>query len=93
VNVVPLRSKNVVGAGDRAWWDDPEVAQLEAEWARSGTVAGMRVSAEVRSFVYKTVLSLRSAGLEVTPRSVADSIARWMSPEQAEQIRQALEQT
>lgn len=93
VNVVPLRRSDVKGSGGRAWWDDPAVAELEKEWATDGTVAGMRVPADVRSFVYKTVLSLRSAGREVTPASVADSIARWMSPKEAEQIRQALEQS
>ena len=93
VNVVPLRRSDVQGGGGRAWWDDPAVAELEREWSTHGTVAGMRVPADVRSFVYKTVLSLRSAGREVAPASVADSIARWMSPKEAEQIRQALEQS
>ena len=93
VNVVPLRSSEVAGGGGRAWWDDPDVAALEDEWSRSGTVAGMRVPAEVRAFVYKTVLSLRAAGREITPDSVADSIARWMSPEQADDIRDSLKQT
>jgi hypothetical protein len=93
VNVVPLRRADVEGMGDRAWWDDPAVARLEEEWSRTGIVEGIRVPAEIRSFVYKTVLSLRSAGREVTAESVADSIARWLSPEEAEQIRAALEQT
>lgn len=93
VNVVPLRRDDVKGTGGRAWWDDPKVAQLEEEWSRTGTVAGMRVPAEVRSFVYKTVLSLRSAGRDVTPDTVADSIARWMSPKEAEHIRRSLEQS
>lgn len=93
VNVVPLRRDDVRGGGGRAWWEDPDVAALEKEWSATGTIAGMRVPAEVRSFVYKTVLSLRAAGREVTPASVADSIARWMLPEEAEQIRRALEQT
>lgn len=92
VNVVPLRLDDVKGAGGRAWWDDPEVAELEAEWSRTGTVAGMRVPADLRSFVYKTVLSLRAAGRDVTPDSVADSIARWMPPKEAEHIRRSLEQ-
>lgn len=93
VNVVPLRRADVKGAGGRAWWDDPEVARLEEEWSRTGLVEGMRVPAEVRSFVYKTVLSLRSAGRDVNPETVADSIARWLSAEEAEQIRAALKQT
>lgn len=92
VNVVPLRRSDVKGAGGRPWWDDPDVAELEEEWSKTGTVAGMRVPAEVRSFVYKTVLSLRSAGRDVNPETVAGSIARWLSPEEAEQIRAALKQ-
>ncbi|MEA2516558.1 MAG: hypothetical protein QOG16_396 [Actinomycetota bacterium] len=93
VNVVPLRREGVEGHGGSAWWEDPSVADLEEEWSRSGTVAGMRVPADLRSFVYKTVLSLRAAGREVTPGSVADSISRWMPPKEAEQIRQWLKQT
>ncbi|MEA2452325.1 MAG: hypothetical protein QOG04_1035 [Actinomycetota bacterium] len=93
VNVVPLRRDDVVGDGGRAWWEDPDVAALETEWMATGSVAGMRVPADVRSFVYKTVLSLRAAGREVNPDSVADSIARWMSPKEAEQIRASLKQT
>lgn len=93
VNVVPLRRDDVRGGGGRAWWEDPDVAALEKEWSASGTISGMRVPAEVRAFVYKTVLSLRAAGREVTAASVADSIARWTSPKEAEQIRGSLEQT
>jgi hypothetical protein len=93
VNVVPLRRDDVAGAGGRAWWDDPDVAELEAEWSRSGTVAGMTVPAEFRSFVYKTVLSLRAAGRPIDADSVADSIARWLPPEEVEQIRTSLKQT
>lgn len=92
VNVVPLRRDDVRGGGGRAWWEDPDVAELERKWSETGTVAGMRVPADVRSFVYKTVLSLRAAGREVTPTTVADSIARWMSPTEADQIRRALEE-
>ena len=93
VNVVPLRRADVKGHDGKAWWDDPDVAALEEEWSRSGMIAGMSVPADIRSFVFKTVLSLRSAGRAVDPDSVADSIARWMSPEEAEQIRRALEQS
>lgn len=93
VNVVPLRRADVSGAGGRPWWEDPDVAELERTWSESGTVAGMPVPAGYRSFVYKTVLSLRAAGRDVTPDAVADSIARWLSPEETEQIRRALKQT
>ncbi len=93
VNVVPLRKDDVKGPGGRPWWEDPDVAELEREWSSSGAVAGMPVPAEYRGFVYKTVLSLRAAGRDITADAVADSVARWMSPAEAEQIRRALKQT
>ena len=93
VNVVPLRASGIVGAKRHAWWEDPEVAQLEREWSVSGRVEGLAVPAEYRSFVYKTVLSLRAAGQPVTADSVADSMARWLSPKETEHIRAALRQS
>ncbi len=91
VNVVPLRAPEVSAEPREAWWDRPELKALEDEWRASGTVAGMRVPGAYRGFVYKTVLSLRASGREITPDTVADSITRWLSPEEAEQIRAALE--
>jgi hypothetical protein len=89
VNVVPLRSPGV--AGDSSpWWETSDVADLEAEWRATGRVAGMAVPAEYRAFVFKTVASLRDAGLPVNEDSVADSISRWLSPEQAGEVRAAL---
>jgi hypothetical protein len=89
VNVVPLRSPGV--AGDPSpWWESGDIADLEAEWEATGRVAGMAVPAQYRGFVFKTVASLREAGLEVSADSVADSISRWLSPEQAEEVRRAL---
>lgn len=89
VNVVPLRAADV--KGDPApWWESSDVAGLEAEWEATGEIAGLTVPAEYRGFVFKTVLSLRDAGLPVTADSVADSIARWLPREQAEDIRSAL---
>lgn len=93
VNVVPLRAADVTGSARVAWWDDPDVAELERTWSATGMVDGMPVPAAYRSFVYKTVLSLRAARREVTADSVADSIARWLSPKETEQIRAALKQT
>ena len=91
VNVVPLRTADATGTEPirEAWWEEPELGALEEEWVRTGTVAGLQVPAEYRSFVYKTVISLREAGREVTADSVADSIARWL-PDDVEEIRAAL---
>lgn len=90
INVVPLRAAR--GAAPRsAWWDDPEIAALEEEWRTRGTVAGLVVPGEYRGFVYKTVVALRAANKEVTPRAVADSVSRWLSPSDAQALRAALE--
>ena len=92
VNVVPLLPEGgVEPSRPRAWWDDPEMAELEAEWRRSGSVAGVKIPAELRSFVYKTVVLLRKGGVEVTVQTISDSLARWLSPAQADEIRSALE--
>ena len=90
VNVVPLRRSDLDAEPPRAWWDDPHVSALEEEWRESGAVGGIVVPADYRSFVYKTILSLRASGREVTPDSIADSISRWLGDEQAEQIRKAM---
>lgn len=89
INVIPLRSRT----GDResqAWWEDPAMEALESEWQEHGTVAGVSVPGAYRSFVFKTVAALRAAGRPVSADSIADSIARWVSPEDAEKIRGAL---
>lgn len=90
VNVVPLRSSGVTSATGEAWWEQPELAALEDEWAATGAVAGMKIPAELRGFVYKTVLALRRAGREVGVDAVADSIERWVPPSEADRIRGAL---
>ena len=90
VNVVPLRLGEVERPTPGAWWEEPELAPLEAEWRKHGTIAGIAVPAAYRSFVFKTVLSLRAAGRGVTADSVADSIQRWVSREDAARIRAAL---
>jgi hypothetical protein len=91
VNVVPLRASRPPGEDDAAWWDDPDLAALEAEWSRTGAVAGLRIPADYRGFLYKTILSLRSAGRPVTVESVSDSVARWLEPDQAAALRAALD--
>lgn len=91
VNVVPLDVGGEEGAPlPEAWWDDPELVRLEEEWAESGRVAGLRVPAAYRGFVYKTVLALGRAGRPITPDSVADSIARWLPQDEVARIRAAL---
>jgi hypothetical protein len=90
VNVVPLRRRTTEAAPGSPWWEQPDVQMLEEEWKETGMVAGITVPEEFRSFVFKTVVSLRSAKLEVTPDSIADSVARWLPPDEAERLREAL---
>ena len=92
VNVVPLRDPDAPVGDGRPWWEMPGVDDLEDEWRRSGSVAGIEVPAEYRSFVFKTVLALREAGREVTPDSIGDSVARWLSIEDARKIRASLKE-
>jgi hypothetical protein len=90
VNVIPLRVDASPPADAKPWWEDPSLAALEEEWATTGMVAGLTVPGEYRGFVYKTVLSLRAAGVAITPDAVADSIARWVPAAEADRIRAAL---
>jgi hypothetical protein len=92
VNVVPLRLGSLEPAAGREWWNEPGVAELDAEWAAEGTIGGIRVPESYRSFVYKTVLSLRAAGREVTVESVYASVSRWLSADDADSLRVALEE-
>ncbi|MGH2754752.1 MAG: hypothetical protein ACRDLB_09990 [Actinomycetota bacterium] len=89
VNVVPLRPAVVEGWA-RAWWEDEEVGPLEEEWQRAGTVAGLRVPAEVRGFVFKTVVELQGFGKDVTVESVVGSLARWLEPADVAKVAAAL---
>jgi hypothetical protein len=90
VNVVPLRLAERPRTESAPWFEQPELAALEEEWRTTGAVAGLRIPADVRGFVYKTVLSLRSAGRPVTVETVASSILRWTSAEDGARIRTAL---
>ena len=90
VNVIPLRLGERRARTWEAWWEEPAMARLEEEWAKSGSVEGFRVPGEYRGFVFKTVVELRAAGKDVTPQTVADSVARWVPRQDAERIRQAL---
>jgi hypothetical protein len=90
VNVVPLRSPDAPAGDGRPWWEMPGVEALEEEWRKHGSVAGVEVPPEYRSFVFKTVIALREAGREISPDAIADSVSRWVSAEDAEKIRSAL---
>ncbi|MDP9227299.1 MAG: hypothetical protein M3P18_26320 [Actinomycetota bacterium] len=90
VNVVPLRRPDISPSHERPWWEEPDVAALEEEWSATGAVGGLCIPAGYRGFVYKTILSLRGAGREVTVDAVADSLARWLPPAQTAAIRSEL---
>jgi hypothetical protein len=89
VNVVPLRAPGVAG-NPLPWWESSDVAELETEWRRTGRIAGLTVPAEYRGFVLKTVVALREAGRPVDAESVTASLARWLAPEQAREISDAI---
>ena len=89
VNVVPLRAEEVHGA-PQPWFEDPALAALEREWQETGRVAGVIVPEDYRSFVFKTVLSLRRAGRDVTAAAIADGVTRWLSESDAQKVRAAL---
>jgi hypothetical protein len=90
INVVPLRRPGIAPMSEGPWWANPELAELEREFGHKGTAGGVRVPGEYRGFIFKTVLGLRSQGREVTPGTIADSIARWLSPEDAARIAREL---
>lgn len=91
VNVVPLRDRHSPPPTAQPWWDNPRVQTLEKEWQATGVVAGMRIEAEYRSFVFKTVIALQDAGEPISPRTVGDSVSRWLSPEDARKVRDSLQ--
>jgi len=86
INVVPLRRPGIAPVSDRPWWEDAELAALEHEFNERSTAGGVRVPGEYRGFVFKTILALRSQGREVTPKTISDSIARWLPEEDAARI-------
>lgn len=91
VNVVPLRRAAAVPRDpELAWWEQPDVAALEEEWRDTGRVAGLIIPGAYRSFVLKTIASLRIAGLQVNVESVIGSLSRWLRPDQVGEIRTAL---
>jgi hypothetical protein len=91
VNIVPLRTVTGETKERDSWLDDPAVAAMEREWNRTGTVAGVKVPADYRSFIYKTVISLQASEREITVESIANSVERWLNPADASKLRAALE--
>jgi hypothetical protein len=91
VTVVPLREEMEPSSGG-PWWEEADLAALESEWRTDGSIDGLRIPADLRGFVYKTILSLRAARRDVTVQTVSNSLARWLSPAEAARIRFALEQ-
>ena len=91
VNVVPLRTAPPAhDANERAWWEQPDVAELEREWQDTGAVGGVAIPADYRSFVLKTIASLRSAGVVIDVDSITGSLSRWLAPDQVAEIRASL---
>jgi hypothetical protein len=86
INVVPLRRPRIAPVSDGPWWEDAELAALEHEFNERSTAGGLRVPGEYRGFVFKTILALRSQGRDVTPKTISDSIARWLPKEDAARI-------
>lgn len=90
VNVVPLRRRSEASMDKpEAWWEDAKVAPLEKEWVTRGTISGLSVPGEFRSFVIKTVIALQGSGHEVTEEAVLASVSRWLEPTDVERLRRA----
>jgi hypothetical protein len=92
INVVPLRREGVAASGLDSWADDPAMASMEDRWARTGMVGGIQVSAEVRGFVFKTVVALERAGVPVTVDAITDSLSRWLSAEDVARVAAGLQE-
>jgi hypothetical protein len=92
VNVVPLRGPGVEPVTKGSWWEDPQLEALEREYSERGTAAGVRIPGEYRGFIFKTVLALRAQGREITPKAISDSVARWLSKEDAARIESAIDE-
>jgi hypothetical protein len=89
VNVVPLRSSAVKGA-PKAWWEDERMNELERLWATEGSIDGVAIPGDYRSFLFKTIVALRDSGREVSVDSICDALSRWLAPSQVDEIRTAL---
>jgi hypothetical protein len=89
VNVIPL-SVGPKRSRPERWEDDPEIGALEREHAATGRAGGLKIPGDLRGFVFKTIVALRRAGIEVTVDTVSDSVARWLPPDDADRLRAAL---
>jgi hypothetical protein len=94
INVVPLEKEPTRESGPRRevpWWEQSDIAPLEEEWRDSGTVLGIAIPGDYRSFVFKTIAALQQSGVEVTLESILGSVSRWLSAEQVEELRAAFD--
>lgn len=92
INIVPLTTERPsrTSTSPEAWWEQPDVAALEREWRDTGAVAGFRIPGPYRSFVLKTIASLRSSGRPVSVDTVTASLARWLVADDVARVRSAL---
>ena len=90
VHIVPLRATRRRSSESPAWYEEPHVAELEAEWQRTGAISGVNIPGDLRGFLYKTILALRSAGKAVSVQTLSASVARWLQPDDAARISDAL---
>ncbi len=90
VTLIPLPRDKASKPDDWEWRDDPAMLGSEEEWSRTGRVGDLAIPADIRGFLFKTIVALRSADQEITIDSVCSSIARWLQPSDVERIRNAL---
>lgn len=93
VNVVPLRGPRAPEdrSSEGGWWEQPDVAELERQWAATGTVEGVVIPGAYRSFLLKTIASMKEAGLAISVESLVGSVSRWLQADQVAEIRSALD--
>lgn len=90
VTLIPLPRARASKPHDWQWSDEPAMKRLEDEWTRTGSAAGVKVPADLRGFLFKTIAALQASNQEITIESVCSSIARWLRPSDVARIRDAL---
>ena len=66
------------------------MAELEAQWQRTGAVSGVNIPGDLRGFLFKTILALRAAGKEISVEALSASVSRWLQPDDVARIGDAL---